>query len=290
MADDEDELLRIEGHLVSFLRDDPRLLPCAQGLTAECFRSPRNAKTFRDIAAGTVIGWRTGEVLGGLPVQEWAHRLVAAAPNRPKWIEPLPSQPSGKAHRREQSAKPERAAPERRRRKAAAKASPNKERLHRKQEAVEPSAAKPDNAVGSSKGTISERAAAKVRPPNSSNRHVRLYHQDLETPAFTSLDCKARALLLEFHREYNGHNNGEIVLPVKEAMQRLGIGSTHTMLRAFQALEDRGFIVATSRGAFHAGAKHSTKWELTSWPLAKGAEPRRLFRKWRSRSDLGVHS
>ena len=76
---------------------------------------------------------------------------------------------------------------------------------------------------------------------------------------------------------------GSLILPVKEAMRRLGIGSTHTMLRAFNQLEERGWIIATSRGAFSGGAKNSTKWELTNWPLVKGAQPKRLFRKWQPR-------
>ena len=130
---------------------------------------------------------------------------------------------------------------------------------------------------------ISERAASAVQPPKPADRHVRLYHRDLETPAFRSLNCYARALLIEFQRAYNGSNNGQIILPVKEAMRQLGIGSTHTMLRAFQQLEERGWIIATSRGAFTGGAKNATKWELTSWPLVKGAEPKRLFRKWQHR-------
>lgn len=130
---------------------------------------------------------------------------------------------------------------------------------------------------------ISERAASAVQPPKPTDRHVRFYHSDLETPAFQSLDCYARALLIEFQRAHNGSNNGQIILPVKEAMRRLGIGSAHTMLRAFQQLEERGWIIATSRGSFTGGAKNSTKWELTCWPLVKGAEPKRLFRKWQDR-------
>jgi hypothetical protein len=148
-----------------------------------------------------------------------------------------------------------------------------------------PRAAAPPPTVVTERSTIAERAVAAIRPKTKtpSDRHVRLYHVDLETPAFASLDCYARALLVEFHRKYDGHNNGEITLPVKVAMSRLGIGSEHTILRAFRALEERGWIVAISKGAFNAGAKIPTKWELTCWPIAKGAEPRRLFRKWHPR-------
>jgi hypothetical protein len=249
-----------EHRLLDYLRNNPnRLIRTKNRLRAEHFKHGSNANQFASLVVCD------------------DHYSISPAENE-HLTTMINAVVNGAQPRRQQ-----------RQRQAAGKGGHQARARQRKQQA-EPPAAKPDNTVGSSKGTISERAAAKVRPLNSSNRHVRLYHQDLETPAFASLDCKARALLIEFHREYNGHNNGEIVVSIKEAMQRLGIGSTHTMLRAFQALEDRGFIVATSRGAFHAGAKHSTKWELTSWPLAKGAEPRRLFRKWRSRLHQGVGS
>ena len=89
-------------------------------------------------------------------------------------------------------------------------------RPRQRKQAAEPPAAKQQAAMGNGKQSISARAAANVRPPRSrSNRFVQLLYEDIETPAFAALSCYARALLIEFDHEYDGNNNGEIILPLK---------------------------------------------------------------------------
>ena len=53
--------------------------------------------------------------------------------------------------------------------------------------------------------------------------HVRLYGWLLNSPAYLSLSCPARAVLIELTRLYNGNNNGQLGLvrsPGFRAMQR----------------------------------------------------------------------
>lgn len=95
-------------------------------------------------------------------------------------------------------------------------------------------------------------------------RHVRLYHWLMKTDAWQSLDCTARALYVEIASRYAGpgSNNGKIPYSVREAAAALKIGKS-TAKRAFDQLTDRGFIVATERGAFSLKIRHATEWRLT---------------------------
>jgi hypothetical protein len=70
---------------------------------------------------------------------------------------------------------------------------------------------------------------------------VRLYRWELESAAYRSLSLRARCLLVELKALYNGSNNGELFLSVRDAVARLNTG-THQATAAFRELEDRGFI------------------------------------------------
>ena len=53
--------------------------------------------------------------------------------------------------------------------------------------------------------------------------HVRLYGWLLKSPAYLSLGCPARALLVEITSLYNGRNNGQIGLSVRRASEQCNI-------------------------------------------------------------------
>ncbi len=101
----------------------------------------------------------------------------------------------------------------------------------------------------------------------------------LASPAYRSLSCYAKATLIELHRLYRGDNNGDIFMSVRSMANRLNINKT-TALKALHQLEDRGFIRAKQRGAFHLKAKHTTTWFLTEHEHA-GQLPTKDFMKWR---------
>ena len=102
---------------------------------------------------------------------------------------------------------------------------------------------------------------------SKSQRHVRLHHFLIDCHAWRSLEAVARAIYIEIARRYAGpgSNNGRIPYSVREAVAALNIGKT-TACRAMQALQDRGFIVCTRKGAFSLKTRHATEWRLTEHP------------------------
>ena len=63
---------------------------------------------------------------------------------------------------------------------------------------------------------MAKRGLAKGRT-GKTERHVRLTHFLLGTPAWKSLDPVARALLVEVMQRYTGFNNGTVGLGVRQA-------------------------------------------------------------------------
>jgi DNA-binding transcriptional regulator YhcF (GntR family) len=102
--------------------------------------------------------------------------------------------------------------------------------------------------------------------PNRNKRidapHVRLYGWLLNSPAYLSLSCPARALLVEVTRLYNGRNNGQIGLSVRRASERCNI-ARGTAQRAFAELQERQFIEIVTKGAFSRKSPHASEWRLT---------------------------
>jgi DNA-binding transcriptional MocR family regulator len=105
----------------------------------------------------------------------------------------------------------------------------------------------------------------------------------MESPAWKSLGGNERALYLEIAARYAGFgsNNGRIGYSVREAATNLNIG-TSTAKRALDALQDRGFIVATKKGAFSLKIRNSTEWRLTEFPddTNRGELPTKEFMSW----------
>jgi hypothetical protein len=110
--------------------------------------------------------------------------------------------------------------------------------------------------------------------------HVRLYRWLLDSPAYLSLSCPARAVLVEIARCYDGFNNGRIALSVRKAAERCRI-APGTAKRAFEELQERGFIECVTKGAFSRKTLHATEWRLTWWPCnVTGALPDKTFMSW----------
>jgi hypothetical protein len=104
------------------------------------------------------------------------------------------------------------------------------------------------------------------RRRGSTERFVGLRYWMLNSPAWRSLPCNARALYVEIVQRYNGGNNGRIPYSLREAVQALRVGK-HTALRLFAILQERGFIVCTKKGAFSMKAvRDASEWCLTEYP------------------------
>jgi hypothetical protein len=100
------------------------------------------------------------------------------------------------------------------------------------------------------------------------------------SPAYLSLSCPSRALLVEVTRLYNGRNNGQIGFSVRQASERCNIarGTAH---RAFAELQERGFIELVTKGAFSRKSPHASEWQLTFNTCdVTGELPNEAFMRW----------
>jgi hypothetical protein len=119
------------------------------------------------------------------------------------------------------------------------------------------------------------------RNKNLDLSHVRLYDWLLKSPAYLSLGCQARAVLIEIARVYDGRNNGRLGMSVRMLAERCRI-ARGTVRVALDELEDRGFIECVQRGAFSFKAPHASEWRLTWWPCdVTGALAEKPFMRWR---------
>ena len=116
--------------------------------------------------------------------------------------------------------------------------------------------------------------------------HVRFYRWMLDSPAYLSLSCQARAVLIEITRAYDGSNNGRIGLSVRRVAERCNIAKD-TASRAFKDLEERGFVDCVTRGAFSRKSMHATEWRLTWWRCdVTGELSSRRFMSWKTQNTV----
>lgn len=115
---------------------------------------------------------------------------------------------------------------------------------------------------------------AKGRNGNPIERFTRLPHRILISEAYRSLDPVARSLLTELAMIENGKNNGSLWLSVADATDRLGLSDARPAMRAFEDLQDRGFIAMTKDSHFSIKTAETSRarcWAIT-W-LAFGNKP-----------------
>lgn len=104
---------------------------------------------------------------------------------------------------------------------------------------------------------------------NKTTRFTRLDHTILRSPAYHALTTTARALLVELTSLENGKNNGSLYLSVRDAAARLGMSDLTSAGRAFDELQDLGFIEMTEDASFHVKAAEKSRarcWRLTWLP------------------------
>lgn len=94
----------------------------------------------------------------------------------------------------------------------------------------------------------------------NAERYVRLTHRMMQTQAWQNLDGDARAIYVELAMLYHGNNNGSIGLSIRQAAQAVHVSKT-TAACAMIDLQNRGFIVATTKGGF-VRKRHATRWRL----------------------------
>lgn len=133
----------------------------------------------------------------------------------------------------------------------------------------------------------------RVRPrkPNATGRSDKtarfamLPHTIMESVAYASLDLTARCLLNELIYLYRGDNNGAIYLSASDAAARLGQSDKRPALRAFNDLQDRGFVTLAKESHFAVKASDTSRarcWRLTwlFWAEAPQKSKRSATNEW----------
>lgn len=82
----------------------------------------------------------------------------------------------------------------------------------------------------------------------------------MDCPAYCALSYSARALLLEFARQFVRNNNGKLIA-TKAYLEARGWSSTATIAKAKQELLQAGFIYETVKGA----RPNRAAWYALTW-------------------------
>ena len=98
-------------------------------------------------------------------------------------------------------------------------------------------------------------------------------------PAWRSLKPQARVIYIELTARFNGTNNGQIALSVRDAAQRCNIAKD-TAGRALQELIEKGFIAIVTGGSFGFKLRHATEYRLTDHPYGEDRATKE-FMIWR---------
>ena len=106
---------------------------------------------------------------------------------------------------------------------------------------------------------------------------ILLHRGVTSSEAWKGLSCEARCLLLAIWERHNGQNNGRIPFSHREARKALRIGA-RKVASAFNALQDRGFLIQRAKGSFDWKARHATEWEITT-EGCDGEPAKRLYKE-----------
>lgn len=119
-----------------------------------------------------------------------------------------------------------------------------------------------------------------LRNKRREGHFVMLHAVLLNSLAYRSLSCPARALLVEIALAYNGRNNGTIGLSVRRAAGRCNIAAG-TAKCAFEDLQEHGLIECVTKGGFNRKTRHASEWRLTFHKCdVTGDLPSKAFNNW----------
>lgn len=106
-----------------------------------------------------------------------------------------------------------------------------------------------------------------------------LLHVILHSAAYRGLSRTARVLLVEIASLYNGANNGELFVGVRDAAKMAGLRDVGAASTALKDLVDHGFLRVTSPGSFRIKVPHATQYRLT-WEPWNDRAPTNDWRNW----------
>lgn len=124
-----------------------------------------------------------------------------------------------------------------------------------------------------------------IGPP----RFLKLEHWMLKTAAWCSLPTASRALYVAIAQRYNGSNNGEISMSVREAADLIHVAKD-TAGHSFRELEVKGFLKRNVCGSFNWKTRHATTWILTEHPLDDELATKEFARWCPEKSEPGPNA
>lgn len=98
------------------------------------------------------------------------------------------------------------------------------------------------------------------------HRHVRIHHWEMACPAWKEMTVYGRALVIELRSRFNGVNNGEIHLSVREAAKALNC-HRDTAAKALREVEAKGWARTNQKGSFDWKGGLATTYILTNEPM-----------------------
>ena len=111
---------------------------------------------------------------------------------------------------------------------------------------------------------------------------VKMPYFMLNSLAYRSMKPGPRALLVEFHKRFNGRNNGRIIFSQRDMAEAVNISDRQTIAKYVRDLEATGFIKAIKRGGFNV--KSPTESRATEWALSiyhvGDKQPEKTFMRW----------
>ncbi len=120
------------------------------------------------------------------------------------------------------------------------------------------------------------------RSPNGrrsdEGQYVLLPYAMIKFSAWRALSGPAVKLWLELHTRYNGGNNGKVFLSMNEAEESLGLGKA-TVQRAFDDLQDKGFLVLEQEGDWYHRRAH--EWRSTTNATQTQSRKKAATNDWR---------
>ena len=125
---------------------------------------------------------------------------------------------------------------------------------------------------------------AKAKPYKYKKRgepqFVMIFNSLADTIAWRTMKPAPRALYLEIKRNYNGYNNGTVLLSHRDAAKRMSV-SYNSVGKWFKELEKRGFIVCTQRHHLGpSGVGLTSHWRLTEYDF-NGHKATHDYRSWK---------
>ena len=110
-------------------------------------------------------------------------------------------------------------------------------------------------------------------------KFVQIHYSLMDTAAWKSLKPAHRALYLELKRQYNGYNNGRVLLSYRDAAKRLNV-SYNSVGSWFKELEKCGFIICMQKHYLGpSGEGQTSHWRLTEYDC-EGQKATHDYRMW----------